>query len=102
MAAVTGQIRKWLRHEGSTHAVFFGNVFHHVFEENVTVAGFQNMIIFPVHFPLTIRVFVVVLVSTPFKLDHGITNFRDHIKATHQGALVITGLFHNIAIVINP
>ena len=56
------------------------------------VSGLQRVVKIPVHFPLAVRVLVVVLIGVPAQLQHVIADFADHVEAAHEGLLVIARL----------
>ncbi len=92
MAAVAGEVRERLRHEGRAHAVLLGDRLRHVFEEDVAVGGQQSVVIFPVHLELAVRVLVVVLIGLPAEFQHAVADLGDDVVAAHQGLLVVAGL----------
>ena len=76
--------------------MFFSNRLDHVFEKHMPISRNQRIVEIPVHFKLTVRVFVIVLVWAPAKLDHAVADFADYIESPHQSRLVITGFFLGI------
>ena len=85
-----------LGHKGGAVAVLFSDRLHHELEEAVLVSGLHRVVVFPVHLKLANRVFMVVLVGFPTKLQHIIADFGDHVIAAHHSLLVIAGLFGRI------
>ena len=99
MAAVARQVGEGFGHEGGPVAVALGDAFHHVFKEGLAIGGHQGIGVGPVHFKLAVGVFVVVLVWPPAQGQHAVANLADHVKAPHQGLLVIAGLGLAIAVI---
>ena len=77
--------------------MIFSDCLHHEFKEDMLIGRFQSIIVVPVHFKLTVGVFVIILVGIPSQLQHGITDFTNHRVLTHQCLLIITGLGLGIA-----
>ncbi len=92
MAAVAGQVRERLRHEGRAQAVLLGDRLDHELEEGVPVGGGERVVVFPVHLELAVRVLMVVLVGLPAERQHVVADFGDHVVAAHQRLLVVAGL----------
>jgi hypothetical protein len=92
MAAVAGQVRERLGHEGGAVAMVLGDGLDHVLEEHVAIGGDQRVVVIPVHFELAVGVFMVVLVRAPAEFQHGVADLADHRVASHQGLLVVAGL----------
>ncbi len=92
VAAIAGEVREGLRHEGRAHAVLLGDRLRHVFEEDVAIGGQQSVVIFPVHLELAVRVLVVVLIGLPAEFQHAVADLGDDVVAPHQRLLVVAGL----------
>ena len=92
VAAVAGQVRERLRHEGRAQAVLLGDRLDHELEERMTVGGLQRAVVLPVHLELAVRVLVVVLVRPPAERDHAVADLGDGRVAAHQRLLVVAGL----------
>ena len=90
VAAIARQTLNGFGHERRAVAVLFGDAFCHELEEGMLVGGLERVVEIPIHFPLTVRVLVVVLVGTPTKFQHVIRNLADHIEATHERLLIVT------------
>ena len=65
MAAIAGQARERLGHEGRTQAMLFRNRLDHVLEERMAISRHQCRVIFPVHLELAVRILVIVLIGLP-------------------------------------
>ena len=76
---IAGQALDGLGHERRAVAVLFSNAFGHEFEEGVLVRRVQRIVEIPVHLPLAIRVFVVVLIGVPPEFQHVVGNLTDHV-----------------------
>ena len=79
--------------------MFFGNRFRHEFEKGMFVCRPQDIIKFPVHFKLAIRVFVIILIWLPAQLKHVVTNLSNDIITAHHGLLIITWFFRCIEMI---
>ena len=88
-------------HESGTQAVLFGDGFYHEAEKTHLVGGFQTVIKIPVDLKLAVGVFMVVLIRPPAHFNHVGADFRNHIIATQQGGLVVTGLGLGVASIRN-
>ena len=97
VAAVAGQMRERLGHEGGPVAVVLGQLFDHVLEEHMAIGGGQRVGVFPVHFELTVGILVIVLVRPPTERVHRLTDLTHHVVAAHQRRLVIAGLALGVA-----
>ena len=73
--------------------MLFSNRFCHKFKEAVFISCGHGVIKFPVHFKLAIGIFMIILIRTPPKIEHVITNLFDHIIPAHHRLLVIAWLF---------
>ena len=51
----------------------------------------ESIVISPVHFKLSVGIFMVILIRLPTKTNHGIADFTNYIVATHQGLLIVAG-----------
>ena len=92
VAAVTGQMRERLGHEGRAQPVLFRDRFDHVFEERVPIRRFERRVVFPVHLELTVGILMIVLIRLPAERDHAVADFGDDVVAPHQRLLVVAGL----------
>ena len=99
MTSVTGEIGERFGHESRPQAVLLGDRLGHVLEEDVTVGGDETIGVLPIHFELAVRVFMVVLVGTPAKLQHRVADFADDVVVPHQCGLVVAGFGLAIALV---
>jgi hypothetical protein len=97
MAAIPGEVGEGFGHEGGTEVVFFGDRLDHVLKKGVAIGGDEGVGISPVHLKLTVGVFVIVLVGSPTEGQHDIANFGNHVKAAHEGLLVVAGFAGGIA-----
>ena len=93
VTTIASEIRKRLGHEGRTHPVLLRNCLDHVLEKYMSVRCDQRVVEVPVHFKLTVRIFVIVLVRVPTELNHGVTDLTDDVVSPHQSRLVVTGFF---------
>jgi hypothetical protein len=97
MATVTCQVREWLGHKGGAESVLFGDRLHHVLKKGMAIGGDEGIGIGPVHFKLTVGIFMIVLVGSPAQRQHPVTDFCNYVKAAHEGLLVVAGLTGCIA-----
>ena len=81
--------------------MLFGNALHHELEERQLIGRGQRIIEIPVDLKLAIGILMVVLIGAPAQLNHSRSNFSDHVETTHDGRLVIAGLFLRISAVGN-
>jgi hypothetical protein len=92
VAAIAGEMREGLGHEGGAKAVPLGDGLDHVLEKAMPISGLQDVAIEPVHLELAVRVLVVVLVRAPAERRHRVADLADHVEAAHQRLLVVAGL----------
>ncbi len=82
VGAAPGAIGKRLRHVGRHRTIFRSHLGSHHFEKRVTISGGQGIGVLEIHFILTVRVFVVRLISAPTQLV-AITN--DLLQIAQRG-----------------
>ncbi len=91
VTSIARKVSKWFGHKCGAESVFFSDRFDHEFKEGMAICGNEGIGVHPVHFKLTVSVFVVVLICAPAEGEHGIADFTNDVIATHQGLLVVTG-----------
>ena len=94
-------MRKWLRHESCAEAVPGSDFLHHELEEHGPICGRYRLRVVPVDFELAVRILMVVLVGSPAESLHVTAYLGNDFVATHQGELVVAGLFLRVARVGN-
>ena len=99
VAAVAGQGRERLRHEGRDPAVLLGERVHHVAEEDRAIAAVERVGVLEVLLELAVRVLVVVRVVAPAELVAVPRDRRQEVVLPRQPRHVVTRLLERVELV---
>ena len=99
VAAVAGQVRERLRHEGRDQPALLRHRLDHVAVEDRAVAAGQRVGRPPVLLELAVRVLVVGRVQPPAQLVDVLDHLGDEVEAPRQRADVVAGLLERVELV---